>query len=81
MESEHSEKITNIKNDKTEQISKMIPLINKKENNLELILMEKDKEIINLSEKNAKLNLELENISNELKNKNMEISTLNTDII
>lgn len=81
MESEHSEKIINIKNDKTEQISKMIPLINKKENNLELILMEKDKEIINLSEKNAKLNLELENISNELKNKNMEISTLNTDII
>jgi chromosome segregation ATPase len=42
--------------------------------------MEKDKEIIKLSEKNSQLNLNLENISNELKNKNMEISTLKSDI-
>jgi chromosome segregation ATPase len=43
--------------------------------------MEKDKKIINLSEKNDKLNLDLENISNELKNKNMEIDSLKSDII
>ena len=80
MDLENKEKELNRQKDKEEQINKMLPIINKKENNLEIILMEKDKEIINLSDKNAKLNLDLENLSNELKSKNMEISTLNSDI-
>ena len=80
MDFENKEKELNRQKDKEEQINKMLPIINKKENNLEIILMEKDKEIINLSDKNAKLNLDLENLSNELKSKNMELSTLNSDI-
>ena len=80
MDLENKEKELNRQKDKEEQINKMLPIINKKENNLEIILMEKDKEIINLSDKNAKLNLDLENLSNELKSKNMELSTLNSDI-
>ena len=81
MDFENKEKELNRQKDKEEQINKMLPIINKKENNLEIILMEKDKEIINLSDKNAKLNLDLENLSNELKSKNMELSTLNSDIV
>ena len=80
MEADNSEKNIIIQKEQNEQINKIIPLINNKENNLEIILMEKDKEIIKLSEKNSQLNLNLENISNELKNKNMEISTLKSDI-
>ena len=80
MELGNHEKETNNQKDQNENINKILPIINKKENNLEIILMEKDKEIINLSEKNSQLNLNLENISNELKNKNMEISTLKSDI-
>lgn len=78
MDSKNQEKDINA--NKEEHFKKLIPIINKKENNLEIILMEKDKEIIKLSEKNSQLNLNLENISNELKNKNMEISTLKSDI-
>ena len=81
MESENLEKNINNQKNQAEQINKIVPLINKNENNLEIILMEKDKKIINLSEKNDKLNLDLENISNELKNKNMEIDSLKSDII
>ena len=81
MESENLEKDINNQKNQAEQINKIVPLINKNENNLEIILMEKDKKIINLSEKNDKLNLDLENISNELKNKNMEIDSLKSDII
>ena len=80
MELGNHEKESNNQKDQNENINKILPIINKKENNLEIILMEKDKEIINLSEKNSQLNLNLENISNELKNKNMEISTLKSDI-
>jgi chromosome segregation ATPase len=80
MELGNHEKETNNQKDQNENINKILPIINKKENNLEIILMEKDKEIIKLSEKNSQLNLNLENISNELKNKNMEISTLKSDI-
>ena len=80
MELGNHEKEKNNQKDQNENINKILPIINKKENNLEIILMEKDKEIINLSEKNTQLNLNLENISNELKNKNMEISTLKSDI-
>ena len=80
MELGNHEKEKNNQKDQNENINKILPIINKKENNLEIILMEKDKEIINLSEKNSQLNLNLENISNELKNKNMEISTLKSDI-
>ena len=80
MELGNHEKESNNQKDQNENINKILPIINKKENNLEIILMEKDKEIINLSEKNTQLNLNLENISNELKNKNMEISTLKSDI-
>ena len=81
MESDNLEKNINNQKNQAEQINKIVPLINKNENNLEIILMEKDKKIINLSEKNDKLNLDLENISNELKNKNMEIDSLKSDII
>ena len=70
----------NINSNKDAHFKKILPMINKKENNLEIILMEKDKEIINISEKNAQLNLTIENLSNELKNKNLEISTLKSDI-
>ena len=80
MELGNHEKESNNQKDQNENINKILPIINKKENNLEIILMEKDKEIIKLSEKNSQLNLNLENISNELKNKNMEISTLKSDI-
>ena len=80
MELGNHEKEKNNQKDQNENINKILPIINKKENNLEIILMEKDKEIIKLSEKNSQLNLNLENISNELKNKNMEISTLKSDI-
>ena len=80
MELGNHEKETNNQKDQNENINKILPIINKKENNLEIILMEKDKEIIKLSEKNSQLNLNLENISNELKNKSMEISTLKSDI-
>ena len=80
MELGNHEKEKNNQKDQNENINKILPIINKKENNLEIILMEKDKEIINLSEKNSQLNLNLENISNELKNKSMEISTLKSDI-
>ena len=80
MELGNHEKERNNQKDQNENINKILPIINKKENNLEIILMEKDKEIIKLSEKNSQLNLNLENISNELKNKNMEISTLKSDI-
>ena len=80
MELGNHEKEKNNQKDQNENINKILPIINKKENNLEIILMGKDKEIINLSEKNSQLNLNLENISNELKNKNMEISTLKSDI-
>ena len=78
MDSKNQEKDINV--NKEEHFKKLIPIINKKENNLEIILMEKDKEIINISEKNAQLNSTIENISNELKNKNLEISTLKSDI-
>ena len=81
MELENSEKMKNNKKSQNEQINKMIPMINNQENNLEVILMEKDKEIMNLSEKNSELNNNLESIKNELKNKNMEISGLKSDII
>ena len=80
MELGNHEKESNNQKDQNENINKILPIINKKENNLEIILMEKDKEIIKLSEKNSQLNLNLENISNELKNKSMEISTLKSDI-
>ena len=80
MEADNSEKNIIIQKEQNEQINKIIPLINNKENNLEIILMEKDKEIINLSENISKLNKDLENISNELKDKYMEISTLKSDI-
>ena len=80
MEADNSEKNIIIQKEQNEQINKIIPLINNKENNLEIILMEKDKEIINLSENISKLNKDLENISNELKDKDMEISTLKSDI-
>ena len=80
MELGNHEKEKNNQKDQNENINKILPIINKKENNLEIILMEKDKEIIKLSEKNSQLNLNLENISNELNNKNMEISTLKSDI-
>ena len=80
MELGNHEKESNNQKDQNENINKILPIINKKENNLEIILMEKDKEIIKLSEKNSQLNLNLENISNELNNKNMEISTLKSDI-
>ena len=70
----------NINSNKDVHFKKILPMINKKENNLEIILMEKDKEIINISEKNAQINLTIENLSNELKNKNLEISTLKSDI-
>ena len=78
MDSKNQEKDINA--NKEEHFKKLIPIINKKENNLEIILMEKDKEIINISEKNAQLNSSIENMSNELKNKNLEISTLKSDI-
>ena len=81
MELENSEKMKNNKKSQNEQINKIIPMINNQENNLEIILMEKDKEIMNLSEKNSELNNNLESIKNELKNKNMEISGLKSDII
>ena len=67
-------------NNQTNKINKLIPFINK-EKNLEVILMEKDKEIINLTEEKTKFNSILENIKNELKNKNLEISSLQSDII
>lgn len=67
-------------NNQTNKINKLIPF-NNKEKNLEVILMEKDKEIINLTEEKTKFNSILENIKNELKNKNLEISSLQSDII
>ena len=79
MDLKNKEKNINI-NTEEEHFKKILPIINKKENNLEIILMEKDKELINISEKNAQLNLTIENISNELKNKKLEISTLKSDI-
>ena len=79
MDLKNKEKNINI-NKEEEHFKKILPEINRKENNLEIILMEKDKEIINISEKNAQLNLTIENISNELKNKNLEISTLKSDL-
>ena len=79
MDLKNKEKNINI-NTEEEHFKKILPVINKKENNLEIILMEKDKELINISEKNAQLNLTIENISNELKNKKLEISTLKSDI-
>ena len=81
MELENSEKLEKNKINQTEQIKKIIPIINNQENNLEIILMEKDKEIMKLSENNSKLNSNIESIKNELQNKNMEISGLKSDII
>ena len=81
MELENSEKLEKNKINQTEQIKKIIPIINNQENNLEIILMEKDKEIMKLSENNSKLNNNMESIKNELQNKNMEISGLKSDII
>ena len=81
MELENSEKLEKNKINQTEQVKKIIPIINNQENNLEIILMEKDKEIMKLSENNSKLNNNIESIKNELQNKNMEISGLKSDLI
>ena len=48
--------------------------------NYDLILMEKDKEIINLSNVNASLRNQLEQFLKALKEKDMEINSLKSDI-
>ena len=51
-----------------------------KNNNMEFVLMEKDKEIINLSHEIKTLNSNIESLSNIIKNKDLEISLLKADI-
>ena len=51
-----------------------------KDNNIEFILMEKDKEIINLSHEIKTLNSNIESLLNAIKNKDLEISLLKADI-
>jgi chromosome segregation protein len=90
MELGNHEKESNNQKDQNENINKILPIINKKENNLEIISMIKDKEIINLSEKNSQLNLNLENIQSlnnekklyeeEIQKYQEEISKLNNTI-
>ena len=51
----------------------------KNKNKIELILMEKDKEIMNLTYMNKNLNEKIETLFNEIKNKDLEISSLKID--
>ena len=51
----------------------------KNKNKIELILMEKDKEIMNLTYMNKNLNEKIETLLNEIKNKDLEISSLKID--
>ena len=48
-------------------------------NKIEFIILEKDKEIMNLSFKNKNLNEKIETLKKELKNKDLEISSLKID--
>ena len=51
----------------------------KNQNKIEFILMEKDKEIMNLTYMNKNLNEKIETLLNEIKNKDLEISSLKID--
>ena len=51
----------------------------KNKNKIEFILMEKDKEIMNLTYMNKNLNEKIETLLNEIKNKDLEISSLKID--
>ena len=53
---------------------------NSQNKNLDIFLMEKDKEIINLSTLNKNLNAQLEDLSRVLKEKEIQILSLTTDI-
>ena len=62
------------------KINSFIPSKIKNNNNIEFMLMEKDKKIIELSNINKNLNEKIEALSIEIKNKNIEISSLKEDI-
>ena len=48
--------------------------------NIDMILLDKDKEIINLSKINRDLNKKINQINNNIENKDMDILTLKTEI-
>ena len=51
-----------------------------KGNNIDILLMEKDKEIINLSNINISLKNQIEQLQKSLNEKSMEISSLKSDL-
>ena len=70
---DQNDNITKSKN----KINSFVHIKNK--NKIEFILMEKDKEIMNLSYMNKNLNEKIETLLNEIKNKDLEISSLKID--
>ena len=54
--------------------------LNGKNNNMEIVLMEKDKEIIDLNNTNKELNEQIENLNKVIQSKDYEILSLQTEI-
>ena len=54
--------------------------LNGKNNNMEIVLMEKDKEIIDLNNTNKELNEQIDNLNKVIQSKDYEILSLQTEI-